>query len=80
MARENAVLQLRLDEVLKSEFVEAARCQNLSPSEAMRALIAGYVRENHRREAARQSSLVASAPDAEISMGELLRIQDWIFD
>ena len=80
MARENAVLQLRLDERLKSEFTEAARAHDLTPSEAMRALIAGYVRDNHRREAERQSRLVATAPDAEQTMDELMRVQDWLFD
>ena len=80
MARENAVLQLRLGERLKREFAEAARDQQSTPSDALRALIADYVRANHRREAERQSRLVAAAPDAEATMDELMRVQDWLFD
>ena len=80
MARENAVLQLRLDGRLKSDFAEAARAHDLTPSEAMRGLIAGYVRDNQRREAKRQSRLVATAPDAAETMDELMRVQDWLFD
>lgn len=73
------MLQLRLDERLKSEFAEAARAQNATPSEALRSLIAGYVRENRRREARRQSHLVAAAPDAEETMDEMMRVQEWLF-
>ena len=80
MARENAVLRLRLDERLKSDFAEAARALDLTPSEAMRALIVGYVHDNQRREAERQSRLVAMAPDAKQTMHELMRVQDWLFD
>ena len=80
MARDDAVLQLRLDERLKSAFAEAARAQNSTPSQAMRALITDYVRESRRREAQRQSYLVAAAPDAEETMDELMRVQNWLFD
>lgn len=80
MTRSSAVLQLRLDARLKDAFVEAARAQDASPSEAMRSLIAGFVRESHRRQADLQSRRVATAPDAEATMDDMMRAQANLLD
>ena len=80
MPRETAVLQLRLDARLKDEFTEAARAGNATPSQAMRNLIADFVRQSKRREADRQSRLVATAPNADETMDEVMRVQAWLVD
>ncbi|MCX8256272.1 hypothetical protein RHAL1_03276 [Beijerinckiaceae bacterium RH AL1] len=80
MPRVTTVLQLRLDAQLKHDFAEAARAQNATPSEAMRELMAGFVRQARRREAERQSRLVAASPDAEATLDDAMRAQAWLFD
>ena len=76
MARESTVMQVRLDDRLKRAFAEAAERERTTPSGALRALVEGYVRESQRKEARRQSRLVAAAPDAAETETFLQEVQD----
>lgn len=78
--RSSAVVQLRVDGALKQAFADAARREQTTPSRAMRSLMEDFVRESRRKEAERQSRLVASASDAEETMDEVMRLQAWHFD
>ena len=80
MAKSSAVMQLRVDDRLKSDFAVAARAQNATPSQALRALMADYIRQSQRREAERQCRRVAAAPDADATMNDVASVQEWLFD
>lgn len=80
MTRESTVFQLRLDDNLKQAFVAAAERENTTPSRAMRALIESFVQESWRKEAERQSRIVAEASEEEGIMDEIERAQAWIHD
>ena len=71
MARDSTVLQLRLDDQLRQAFVDAARRENTTPSRALRALIETFVRESRRKEAQRQSRLVAETSDSVATMEDV---------
>ena len=80
MAKSSAVMQLRVDDRLKSDFAVAARAQNATPSQALRALMADYIRQSQRREAERQFMSFAAAPDADETMNDVASVQEWLFD
>lgn len=76
MARDSTVMQLRLDERLKRAFSEATERESTTPSKAMRTLVEDYIRESRRKEARRQSLLVATARDAAETQALMLDVQD----
>ncbi len=80
MARENAVFQLRLDGSLKAAFTEAARWEQSTPSQVMRTLIADFVRASYKKEAERQSRIVAADPDSKATLDEIESLQAWIHE
>lgn len=69
---------MRLDDSLKKAFAEAAQRENTTPSRMMRVLMEDFVKASRRREAQRQSRLVAAASDAKETMDDVMRAQDWI--
>ena len=77
MPRDSTVLQLRLDDQLKRAFVEASARESTTPSKALRDLIETFVRDSRRKEAQRQSRLVAEAAAKDDTMDEVARAQDW---
>ena len=80
MAKSSAVMQLRVDDRLKSDFAVAARAQNATPSQELRSLMADYILQSQRREAERQCRRVAAAPDADATMNDVASVQEWLFD
>lgn len=76
MARDSTVMQVRLDERLKRAFSEAVERESTTPSRAMRMLVEDYVRESRRKEARRQSLLVADARDAAETRALMMDVQD----
>lgn len=45
----------------------------------LQQLMAGFVRRARRREAERQSRLVAASPDAKATLDDAMRAQVWLF-
>lgn len=79
-SRSSTVVQLRVDEKLKQAFADAARREQTTPSSAMRSLMEDFVQDSFRKEAARQSRIVAAAPDFEETMDEIARLSAWMHD
>lgn len=76
MPRDGTVMQVRTDNSLKFAFAEAAKRERTTPSDALRDLMQQYVRDSLRREAARQSGIVAAASDAAESLALIEDVQD----
>ncbi len=76
MARDSALLQLRLDEGLKAAFTDAVRREHTTPSRALRSMVEDFVRQSRRKEAIRQTQVVAGAPDADETIALLIEVQD----
>ncbi|MCJ2047211.1 hypothetical protein MKK58_22125 [Methylobacterium sp. J-078] len=76
MGRDSTVLQVRIDERLKHAFADAAKRDSTTPSEALRTLVETYVRESRRKEAQRQSRLVAAASDTAETQALIAEVQD----
>jgi len=77
MARDGMEMQVRTDTALTTAFTEATQREHTTPSDAVRRFMEQYVRDSLRREAARQSRLVAAAPDEAESMALLQKVQDF---
>lgn len=75
MARDSTVMQFRTDNALRLAFTEAAQRDRTTPSDALRGLVEQYVRDSLRREAARQSRVVAEAEDADEVMADVMAAQ-----
>jgi hypothetical protein len=75
--RKEDTLNLRVDPVLKAEFVAAAESENKPVAEVLRQLMHNYVQSAKRRkfaaEARRQSRLVANSADE-------AEVMNWIRD
>jgi hypothetical protein len=75
--RKEDTLNLRVDPVLKAEFVAVTESENRPVAEVLRQLMRNYVQGAKRRkfaaEALRQSRLVASSPDE-------AEVMNWIAD
>lgn len=76
----STVMQLRVDAELKQAFAAAAERERTTTAGALRTLMQDFVRESTRREAQRQSRLVASAPDADTTMSEVMTVQGFAGD
>lgn len=75
MARDGTVMQVRLDERLKQDFLNATEREHTTPSKALRAMVEDFIRQSRRKEAERQSRLVAEAEDADAVMAEVMAAQ-----
>ncbi len=75
--RKEGTLNLRVDPVLKAEFVAATEAENKPVAEVLRELMRSYVQRARRRkfaaEARRQSRLVANSADE-------TEVMNWIRD
>ena len=75
--RKEGTLNLRVDPVLKAEFVAATETENKPVAEVLRELMRSYVQRARRRkfaaEARRQSGLVANSADE-------TEVMNWIRD
>ena len=78
--RPGTTLKVSVDEPLSAAFAEAAKREHLTSSDLLRRLIVDFVGDSRRREAERQSALVASAADAGETMDLVKEVQGFARD
>jgi hypothetical protein len=76
MPRGSTVFQVRTDDALKAAFAEATLRERTTPSDALRHLMQQYVRDSLRREAAKQSRIVAAASGEAGDLALIADVQD----